>query len=65
MSDKINIYKKITRDNTILLNGIKYKVYTIGNLPQSFGAIVDPVSGKEGVSEWFTDHKKGLVYIKK
>jgi hypothetical protein len=55
---------KYLRDNKIRLNGVKFKPYTVGNLPPSFGYLfkdrgTDEES--EGISLWF--NHKGLTYV--
>ena len=51
---KINKHKQV-----ITLDGVKYKGYTVGNLPKSFGFIGED---NEGHSEWFKFNS--LTYIK-
>ena len=59
--------KKISKDR-IKLNGINYKGYSPGDLPQSFGYIKTQAQTDEGevtdfgIREWF--NYKGLTYIK-
>lgn len=52
---------KFTSKTTLKLNGRKYKSYTVGDLPMSFGFIYDKYDDKDGVYEWF--NYKGLTYI--
>ena len=55
---------KFLSDKTIKLNGIKYKPYTTGNLPPSFG-FKQRVTGdgdiQEGIYQWF--NYKGFTYV--
>ena len=63
----MNTIKKISKDK-IKLNGINYKGYHPGDLPQTFGFIKketqidDGFITKLGIKEWF--NYKGLTYIK-
>jgi hypothetical protein len=52
---------KFLKYNQILLNGLLYTPYTVGELPQSFGFIYDANKETDGTSEWF--NFKGLTYI--
>lgn len=55
---------KYLRENKIRLNGVKFKPYTVGNLPPSFGfKFVENSDGEdvEGISLWF--NHKGLTYV--
>ena len=45
----------------IALNGIRYKPYTVGNLPSTFGFIYNEDKDQDGISTWF--NFKGLTYI--
>ena len=55
---------KFLSDKTIKLNGIKYKPYTTGNLPPTFG-FKQRVTGdgdvQEGIYQWF--NYKGFTYV--
>ena len=60
---------KFLKKEEIELNGVKYKPYTICNLPTSFG-MSEEFEGEDGkiykypiISEWF--NYKGLTYIAK
>ena len=44
------------------MNGVKYRAYKIGELPNSFGYIYDNVKESEGTYQWF--NYKGLTYLK-
>ena len=50
---------KFTSKTTCRLNGIEYKGYLVGDLPNSFGFIYD--GDREGKSHWF--NYKGLTFI--
>jgi hypothetical protein len=52
---------KFLKYNQILLNGLLYTPYLIGDLPPSFGFIYDANKESGGTSEWF--NFKGLTYI--
>jgi len=52
---------KFLKYNQILLNGLLYTPYTVGELPQSFGFIYDADKETTGTSEFF--NFKGLTYI--
>ena len=56
---------KFLKNNEVELNGIKYKGYSICELPANFGCI--EFNEKEGVSEWFTlpSPYGGLTFIAK
>jgi len=63
--DNINMktFKKIKESNKVLINGIKYRAYCIGELPANFGTW--NFNGKEGIGSWYKDNKRGLIYIAK
>lgn len=52
---------KFTTNKRIKLNGVKYKPYTVGNLPPSFGFKYDAEKDKDGIYKWF--NYKGLTYV--
>lgn len=52
---------KFLKYNQILLNGLLYTPYTVGELPQSFGFIYDANKETDGTNEFF--NFKGLTYI--
>ena len=52
---------KISTDKSIKLNGIKFKPYTVGNLPPSFGFKYNEDKDKDGIYQWF--NYKGLTYV--
>lgn len=52
---------KFLKYNQILLNGVLYTPYTVGDLPNTFGFIYDSEKETEGYSEFF--NFKGLTYI--
>jgi hypothetical protein len=53
---------KFLKYNKILLNGVLYNPYTVGELPQRFGFIHDIDKDQYGISRFF--NFKGLTYIK-
>lgn len=55
---------KYLKENKIKLNGVKYKPYTVGNLPPSFGFIFKNRGDEdetEGIRKWF--NHKGFTYL--
>ncbi len=50
---------KFTTNKKIKLNGVKYKPYTVGNLPPSFGFKYNEEKDKAGIYKWF--NSKGLT----
>lgn len=52
---------KIYADKSIKLNHTKFKPYTVGNLPPSFGFKYDENKDKDGIYQWF--NYKGLTYV--
>jgi hypothetical protein len=52
---------KFLKSKEIQLNGVKYKPYTIGNLPNLFAFIYNAEDDKEGITSWF--NYKGLTYV--
>jgi len=44
-----------------ILNGINYRPYTIGNLPNTFAFIYNEDKDQEGINNWF--NYKGLTYV--
>lgn len=52
---------KFTTNKKIKLNGVKYKPYTVGNLPPSFGFKYNEEKDKDGIYQWF--NYKGLTYV--
>ena len=55
-------FKSNRQNRTIKLDGVKFRPYTVGALPPSFGFKVSDDGEKEGISNWF--NYKGLTYIK-
>ena len=54
---------KFNRVNkNIKLNGVSYRPYTVGELPNSFGFIYNEENDQEGIRKWF--NYKGLTYVK-
>ena len=54
---------KFTSKTTCKLNGVDYKGYLVGELPNSFGFIYNKNKEQTGKSEWF--NYKGLTWIEK
>ncbi len=57
---------KFKKDSTagaihIYLNGIQYKPYTIGNLPNTFAFKYDEDKDQDGITNWF--NYKGFTYV--
>ena len=61
---KTNTLKRL-RNGNILLNGIEYKPYCIGELPSKFGFWYDEILEIEGIGSWYKDNKAGLIYLAK
>ena len=55
-------FKYNRQNRTITPYGIKFRPYTVCNLPPSFGFKVSDDGAKEEISNWF--NYKGLTYIK-
>mgnify|MGYP000621003857 FL=1 len=53
---------KFLKYNKILLNGVLYNPYNVGELPQRFGFIYNEDKDQYGISRFFDF--KGLTYIK-
>jgi|TARA_R110000822_G_scaffold73466_7_gene176575 hypothetical protein len=59
---------KVIKKDKIKLNGVSYKGYVVGDLPQSFGYIKKEMQTDEGLvsdlghREWF--NYNGLTFIK-
>ncbi len=60
INNKMNTIK-FTSKTTCRLNGIDYKGYTIGELPNSFGFIYNEDKDSWGHSTWF--NFKGLTWL--
>ena len=54
---------KFIANKKIKLNGIVYKPYLVGNLPNSFGRkyVFNGDNVRNGISEWF--NYKGFTYV--
>ena len=54
---------KFIANRKIKLNGVVYKPYLVGDLPNSFGRkyVFDGDNVKNGISEWF--NYKGFTYV--
>ena len=59
----MNTIKTNRVNKNVKVNGIKYRAYKVGELPDSFGFIHSETDDKDGVSKWF--NYKGLTYLKK
>lgn len=53
---------KFLKYNKIVLNGVMYKPYKVGELPQRFGFIYDADKDQDGIYKFF--NFKGLTYIR-
>jgi len=62
---KIKFYNSKTDKfgKEIRLDGVTYKGYTVGKLPNKFAYIFDELNDREGTTEWF--NYKGLTFIEK
>ena len=58
----MNTIKTNRVNKNIKVNGVKYRAYKIGELPNSFGYLYDDIKESDGVSKWF--NWKGLTYLK-
>lgn len=54
---------KFTSKTTLKLNGISYKGYNVGELPNSFGFLYNEDKDSYGKSHWF--NFKGLTWLEK
>ena len=54
---------KFTSKTTLKLNGVNYKGYNVGELPNSFGFLYNSDKESYGKSHWF--NFKGLTFIEK
>ena len=54
---------KFTSKTTCKLNGVNYKGYNVGELPNSFGFFYNVDKESYGKSHWF--NYKGLTFIEK
>jgi len=61
---KTNTLKR-KKNKNLILNGIEYKPYCIGELPGKFGFWYDEISETEGIGSWYKDNKAGLIYLEK
>ena len=52
---------KFLRSKEIRLDGVKYRPYLIGSLPQRFAFIYDDYEDQDGISTWF--NYKGFTYV--
>jgi hypothetical protein len=58
----MNTIKTNRVNQNIKVNGVKYRAYKVGELPNSFGYIYDDIKDNDGIKKWF--NYKGLTYIK-
>ena len=58
----MNTIKTNRVNQDIKVNGVKYRAYKVGELPNSFGYIYDDIKDNEGITKWF--NWKGLTYLK-
>lgn len=58
----MNTIKTNRVNKNIKLNGVSYRPYTVGELPNSFGFIYNEENDQEGIRKWF--NYKGLTYVK-
>ncbi len=58
----MNTIKTNRVNKNIKLNGVGYRPYKAGELPNSFGFIYNEENDQEGISKWF--NYKGLTYVK-
>jgi hypothetical protein len=60
---EFKILKKL-HEHKLKLDGVIYKPYMIGNLPPTFGFILNTNASEDqtGINQWF--NYKGLTYIK-
>lgn len=52
---------KFLKSKEIRLDGVKYRPYTIGNLPTLFAFIYNAEDDKDGITTWF--NYKGFTYV--
>ena len=58
----MNTIKTNRVNQDIKVNGVKYRAYKVGELPNSFGYIYDDIKDNDGITKWF--NYKGLTYLK-
>ena len=58
----MNTIKTNRVNKNIKLNGVAYRPYKVGELPNSFGFIYNEENDQEGIRKWF--NYKGLTYVK-
>ena len=58
----MNTIKTNRVNKNIKLNGVSYRPYKVGELPNSFGFIYNEENDQEGIRKWF--NYKGLTYVK-
>ena len=58
----MNTIKTNRVNQNVRVNGVKYRAYKVGELPNSFGYIYDDIKDNDGITKWF--NWKGLTYLK-
>ena len=58
----MNTIKTNRVNKNIKLNGVGYRPYKVGELPNSFGFIYNEENDQDGIRKWF--NYKGLTYVK-
>jgi len=58
----MNTIKTNRVTKNIKLNGVVYRPYKVGELPNSFGFIYNEENDQDGIRKWF--NYKGLTYVK-
>ena len=58
----MNTIKTNRVTKNIKLNGVAYRPYKVGELPNSFGFIYNGENDQDGIRKWF--NYKGLTYVK-
>ena len=53
---------KFLKSKEIRLDGVKYKPYLIGNLPNTLAFTYNEDKDQDGITEWF--NLKGLTYVR-
>ena len=56
----MNTIKTNRVNQNIKVNGVKYRAYKVGELPNSFGYIYDEINESDGIKSWF---KLGRIWI--
>lgn len=53
---------KFLKSKEIRLDGVKYKPYLIGSLPDTFAFTYNEAKDQDGITEWF--NLKGFTYVR-